>query len=480
MTSSNLLELARARESVIGVTPASPRLFNAFVRSETLTIDKRFLRDDTIIGGRLVNEHIPVGIAVSGSTPVRVARGYLDWVLELAFMNAFSNTTEEQNGTAGEFISDVTGATKTFTTAEDYVEGQLFETSGFAAAANNGRDRAASGSGANTLVATTIGTVNDANPQAGARIKVVGIQAAGAGDITATAEGLASSTTDFTTFPNLKLNVPINVGGENASTQFAFGRVQGLIPTLITANAVTLAGKPSTWAVDSAAAKSIQIFTPDEADIGNAVITDVMQKVFKGQASPIYYGFNGIACQSLSLGFTAGELADAGAEIVGFTGGKLVSPIDATVESPTIGAVMQCGTSVGRLLEGDADIALDVACQSLTFRLQNNLTPINSLGYDRAVGWNLGDADLVIEGDYLFGNGSLVDKFLDVEESSQLIFFGRGKYAYALRCYGLTYTAAPFGAPGRNQQARVQMRGEGKRDGVSGRMLSVFRFEAWK
>jgi|GEM_PF-5797373 len=481
MTSANFLELVRRAETTIGVAAVGD-FENAYVASEALQIEQGFEQDDTIIGGRLPRDYIRVSRQAAGAAPFRMARGYFDWPLRLGMQKEWSNATEAFNLTADSVITDVVGATNTITVAGDWVEGMLVKLSGFTNAENNVTRRAVAGSGSGTLVVDGAALVDEAAPPAGARAKCVGIKGV-TGDITATATGIASSALDFTTITDLKLHQVVVIGAKDAAlnaTMPSVGRDIAVV-TGITPNAVTLAGLKTGWGVDAAAAEDIEIYLPDETEPGDSVLTDTFQKAMKAQTTPIYYGFLGVIGQNLDINFAVNSLVDSSITLDALNGVKLGESADAYDATPAapyrLGKVMQCGANVSKLLEGDATVAIQSATQSLNFSLANNAARINSLGYDEGVAWDLGDAELTISGNYRFGDGTILDKFLDEVESSQLIFCERGEDAFAIRVYGMKYTAGAANATGRNTQVQAAMTASAKLATLENKMVSAFRFE---
>ena len=483
--SSNFLELARAPEVVCGEAPAGARFSFAHVRSESFKVDRRFVRDDTIIGDRFVNEHIPVGVAVSCQTPVRWARGYIDWALELSFMSRFSATTEEENVTPGQFITAVTGATNTIGVAQTYVPGQLIETDGFENDANNRLGVAQAGTAASQIVLDGAPMVDDPAPQQGARVQAVGFEGA-AGDIQATATGLSSTATDFTTFPNLRLNVPCIIGApdyrtedgvdvDNSAHRFDGGVAYAVTPTRIEANLIEFDDLPAAWAADPGAGKNIRVFCADDLDTGNDVITDSFQKHFSRWATPTYYGFVGIAAETAQINFSANALVDMSVGLIGFTGGKIDTPYDAAPLSPILGQVMHSGSSVVRLSVDGESIPTSDAPQTLNFNINNNLTPIPSIGRDEAVGYNMGDCDVSATLGVNFASPVYYDRFLNTDRGRVNLLTARGNAAYGLQLNRFVFTDAEGGAPGRNQIVPLTLTAEAERnrDGATWR---AFRF----
>lgn len=478
MTSTNRTQIARARETTLGVAASAP-FEKCFLTGESLKVAKNFIRSETITGDRLIAEHIAAGIAVEGSTPFEAAYHYWDWALELAFMNSFAAAVEAYNITADSVITDVVAATDTVTAAGAWAEGMLVRMSGFTNAGNNQRFRAESGSGAGSLVAPAApGLTDEAAPPAGARAVMVGFEGA-TGDITATATGLGSTALDFTTL-GLTVGQAVKIGGSAVGNKFATAANNTYVHiSAISANALDFADLPTGWTVDTGVGVAVQVFVGDFLETGNSVITDTLQKAFLGQPVPQYLSYLGVAAQNLSVNLAERSLVTGSLGIIGVTGGILGgsgSAYDANPVTPTVGPVMKTGAGVLRITEGDSPIATTACAKSLSLSLANNVQPISCLDLEQALDYDLGDAEFTINATFRGADLSKLTKFYGETDSALSFVVGRGIYAYAFRCLAATYTDGNIEASGRNAQADQVMVLQGKKHAATGKMLTCTRF----
>lgn len=459
MTSANLLEVARARETTLGVA-ASPPYSLAFLTAESFDIDKVFERSETITGNRFIQEYIETGIAVTGDAPFEWAMGYADPWLELALMAPFGLPLETSNPTSDSNITDVAAATDEFTAAGAWVEGMVVRASGFTTAGNNGLFVAQAGSGAGTLIVpSSPGLTDEAAPPAGAKLKFVGIEGA-TGDLAAAADGITSSALDFTDFP-LEVGMTIHVGGRLAAiNQFATAANYGLATiTAIAANKLTLTDLPTGWSVDAGAGKNIRLSVPDVLDPGTSIVSDTIQKRFVGQASHSYYKYLGVACNQLQGTFDPKQVARSTASLIGFTGGVASPALDASPAAPTVGRVMNTSSGIARLVEAGSTLAAGAGFNQLSLSINNNLTPVDELGSAAAVDYDLGDFEVSINARARFKTKTLYEKFLAGTAGSILMPIFRDNQGFTLRAHNLTWTAGKVPTPGRNQQVYANMEG---------------------
>ena len=482
--STNFNRLARSRETSPGVLPGSPRFDNCAFTGESLKPGITFVRSETITGKRAVKEHIAVGDQVSGAVSFQLEFGLVDWIIELANFDGFTPMVEAYNETADSSITQVTLSTQTALAAGAWKPGMLIETTGLAAAGNNKRFRAAAGTGDGTVVApASTFTADDAAPAAGARVLCVGLQGA-AGDISATATGLASAANLFANMPLLP-GMGVKIGGEATANKFATAACNAFVPIKSIAadgSALVLDELPAGWATDAGTGKEIQIFVGDDSRTGEDVLTDYLM-AWNTKSSPLYaQGFIGCAVNQLTLRLPLQERVTGEAQIVGFAGELLTALLDANPRDPVVGKgdVMTTGGNIARLTEGGVAIAAGIECQEMTWTLQNNLAPIGSLPERRSIGWNPGDALISITGRYRSRKKDILEKFYSGVDSRQFFVVYRGGQAYMVRLLRGTYTSFDRPVQGRNQEWTNEMTLEAKEDPETGLLFVVTRFRKWK
>jgi tail tube protein len=484
MPSTNFERVARQRETLIGVFPTPAAYENCFITGHSLKPDDTFVRSETITTSRAIKEHLAVGTAVSGNGDFEFAFGYPDWFIELANNDAFAALEEAYNATADSNITDINATTQTLLAAGNWAGGMLVETSGLTASGNNVRFRAEATSGAGSLVAPA-GTFasDDAAPQAGARVLCIGVEGA-AGDISVTATGLASAANIFANVPLLP-GMGIKIGGTDALTQFDAGADNAFVPIKSVpagGGSLELDELPVGWTVEGGGTKTIQIFIGDDSRTGSTVLTDTLQ-AYNSKTSPLFgQSFRGCASQSLNLTLALNSVVKGQGSIIGFAGSLLTALLDPNPVDPIIGTgnIMKVGSNIARLTEGGAALAAAIKCQEMRWSLANNLTPVGDLESDSAIDWNLGDAEIIIEGTYRAGDKSIIEKFYNRTDSKQFFVIYRGDHAYMVRILSGTYTAMDAPVQGRNGEWTTQMRLEAKEDPITKLLFVVTRFRKWK
>ena len=484
MPSTNFHNLARVRESAIGVTPGSPRMENCFITSDSLKIARQFVKPQTITGDRMNKEQIPVGLAVEGGGAFEHAFGYHDWFIELINFDSYSALEEAYNLTADSSITDIDHTTQTISAAGDWVEGMLIEVIDPNVAANNVRFRAQAGTGAGTIVAPAATfAASTAAPGAGVRIYCYGIEFE-AGDISATASGLASASNAFADYPLLP-GMGCKIGGATSGVQFGTAALNDFVAIESIAedgSAIALTELPTGWTTDSGATKTIQIFFGDDSRTGEDILSDTLQSRNK-KSSPVFgQSFLGVCGQTLQLNFPLQGIVTGQGTIIGVSGALLTTLLDATPEDPLIGAgaVMKTGSNIARLTEGGAAIAAAIACQELVFNIANNITPVGSLESESAIDMNAGDADFYTQGQYRSGSKAILEKFLNDTPSKKMIVIRRGQYAYQYRMpYGV-YTDVEAPVQGRNGEWVTSARLDAAKDPATGLQLVCTRYRRWQ
>lgn len=486
MPSTNFHNLARVRESAIGVTPGSPRMQNCFITSDSLKIARQFVKSQTITGNRGTKEHLPVGIAVEGGGAFEAAFGYWDWFLELINFDSFAALEEAYNETADSNITDIDHTTQTVSAAGEWVEGMLVEIIDPDIPANNVRFAAQAGTGSGTIIAPG-GTfsASTAAPGAGVSVYCYGVEFP-SGDISATATGLASASNAFANYP-LLADMGCKIGGQAASTRFdtsALNDYTAIESIASDGSAITLTELPTGWTTDGGGGKTIQIMFGDDSRTGEDVLTDTLQRRNK-KSSPVFgQSLLGVAGQTLTLEFAQQAIVTGQGTIIGTTGALLTSLLDASPEDPLIGVgnVMKTGSNIARLTEGGAAIAAAVGCQSLSLQFNNNITPVGELASEGAIDLNPGDFDLIVQGVYRAGTKDLLEKYLtpDGAETKQMIVVRRGQYAYQLRIPRATVTDYEDPVQDRNQEWTSNVRIEQKIDPTTGGLFVCTRYRRWQ
>ncbi|MDR6953785.1 hypothetical protein J2X65_003148 [Ancylobacter sp. 3268] len=336
----------------------------------------------------------------------------LSEIIANAMLNDWANTPVRDNdGTADSAITGVTASTGVITVAAGaaFAVGHLVRLSGFGVAANNGVFRITTGSATVPAVGAAL-LADEAAPAAAARMKVVGFAGA-AGDITATATGLASTALDFTTL-GLSVGRWIKIGGTAAGDRFATAVLNGWARIIaISANALTLDNLPAGWAIDAGAGKTLKVFVGDQVKNGVTRIAHTIEKGFLGQAVPAYICSYGLHANEFGISMTNRQIITGSVTFVGMGGALNSAPLDASPDAETDAAVMASHVNVGRIAEGGALVAAPNWARSLSYTINNNYGAVEDLQADAPVDARDGEATVTGTAEFYFGSDLLLQKF---------------------------------------------------------------------
>jgi hypothetical protein len=418
MTSANRVQLAYCREVTPGVTPTTPTMRIARMTGEGFSYRPEYTDSEEIRADRMNSDPILVGFTSEGSANIELSypedKTFISDAIASALFSDWSGMAGRFNdGVADSIITGVTASSKTYavTTGQAFVVGQLVQASGFTNALNNRVFRAFTGTNATAVVApSTVTLADESAPPGAARLKTVGFQGA-AGDITATATGLASTALDFTAL-GLQVGQFIKIGGAAAINKFGTASLNAFVRVAaIAENALTLDHLPAGWATDSGAAKEIMVFVPDQIKNGVSAVPLTFERGFLGQAVPLYMVNTGMHADQLNLSLTGKQPIKGSVSFKGIGGSKSTLPLDATPEAETLHPVMAPNANISRFTEAGAAIAGNSFITSLDFTVNNNLRMIDSLDSLSAVGIEPGECSVSGKAETYFGDATLLDKF---------------------------------------------------------------------
>ena len=245
MSDSNSLRLIRMPESSYGVPiPALARLMDVTGEGLELTLD--FTSSERIAADRNNQGTIATAARVKGAINNEFSFAQNIPEIESALFNRFNRIAFIENTAVDLEITQVLNSTDTITVANGglaFKAGHLVLLSGFANANNSGIFKVASSTATSIVLAGAPVLTDESAPPLGASVRVVGFEGV-AGDITATATGLASTAYDFTTV-GLVVHQFIKIGGAAVGQKYNTPALNGYARiTAITANAITLDNLP--------------------------------------------------------------------------------------------------------------------------------------------------------------------------------------------------------------------------------------------
>jgi hypothetical protein len=426
MTSANRLQLSMVRETTPGTTPASPRMRKWRNTGESLVYDPTYVDSDEIRDDRMLNDPIKTMQAAGGG--INFELSYPDDLSPLseamrgACENDWVNTpTFFNDGTADSIVTDAGTVANTYAVVSGGAAvkaNMLVRATGFTNAANNQVFPAASSTGT-TVVGTGLGLVAEVAPPATAKLKVVGLQGA-SGDITALADGLGSTTLDYTTM-GLAVGQWVKIGGTADATTFAFLVTAGAKSrnaayarvTAIAAAKLTLDNLPAGWTTDSGAGKTIRVFFGDQIRNGVLQTSMTIEKGFLGQAVPSYVALKGMQVNQFGWDAVSGDKIKGTMSFMGMGGGISTTPLDAVPDPVTTGVVMAGNANVGRIGVNGAQLGSPNWAKGFTFQIDNGLRNIEAVDDTSPVGINNGDSKASGKLTNYFGSMAEVQAFFD-------------------------------------------------------------------
>jgi hypothetical protein len=430
LTSSNSTRITQVRETTPGTTPTTPRMRRVRFTQESLKFNPEYVDSDEIRDDRMIGDPIKIFQGSSGSVNFELSypndeSPASDWYRS-AFWSAWNNTPQRDNdGTADSVITAITGTTDvvTVTTGAAIPTRALARMTGNATAANNGVFLCTTGS-ATVPAFVGAGFVTEAAPPAASRLKVVGFQGA-SGDITATADGLASTALDFTTM-NLVVGQWIKVGGTLDASTFAFLVTAGAAAragafmrvTAIAAGALTCDNLPSGWTTDAGTGKTIKVWFGDYIRNGSLQTAVTIEKGFMGQSVPTYIVNTGMVVNTMEHSISNKQKITGVVNFTGMGGGQSTTTLDAAPDAATLGQVMAAHANVGRLAEAGSKLTSPNWGRELTFQINNNNRTVDPIDETSSAAIREGEFSVSGKINTYFGSNSLLAKFYDGTQTS--------------------------------------------------------------
>lgn len=306
--------------------------------------------------------------------------------------------------------------------ASGLAAGLLVYARGFTTAANNGLKEVDSGATTTTIPVTT--DLEDETPSAtqNVSVDVCGFRSA-AGDLDVDANGNITSTVlDFTTL-GLTVGQAIWVGGDAALNQFSNAENTGFARvTAIAANLLTLDKKSQAFVTEANTTQEVDIYFGRFVRNVSVDHSDYLERSFHfegayqdlGEPTGDEYEYaKGNYCNT--VGFEL-PLTDKAVATFAFVGTDTEPPTttretgaDAPVVPVQTGA-FNTSSDIARLRITEVDESgLTTDFKSLTFNINNNVSPEKVLGQLGAKYLNTGNFEIDIEAQLLFTNADVVD-----------------------------------------------------------------------
>lgn len=483
MTSSNRLQVALVRETTPGVTPTTPRMRKVRITSESLTYTPEYVDSDEIRDDRMAGD--PILVMKSSAGTVNFELSYpddespLSEIYRSAFMNPWQNTPQRFNdGTPDSQITGVTASTGVITvlTGATFAVGHLIRNTGFGVAQNNGVFRVITGSATVPAVGASL-LVDEAVPPGTARTKVVGF-AGVAGDLTASASGLASTALNFTTL-GLAVGQWVKIGGTAVADRFATAANNGWARiTAVTANALTLDNLPAGWTTDAGAGKTLKVWFGDQIKNGVSPSSLTIEKGFLGQQTPTYITSRGMQVGQLQHSITNRQKITGVATFTGMGGGQSTVSLDAAPDPVTTGQVMAAHANIGRVAEAGAALAGPNWLRSLEFTINNNLRTAEDVGMDSPAEVREGECTVTGRDETYFGDSTLLAKFYAGTPTSRNARVQKNGQALIWQFPRVTYRSdGNPAAGGKNQDVMLPLGWQASKDDLTNAHVLLDRIE---
>lgn len=453
---TNRASIALGFEDSVGVLPGSPESIKYPLRGEDFTNPLTFDESGEFRDDRLTTPYDLTAEDASGGFDVNMRCEVFDALIAASFYGDWAALPSRDNFVASGQVTGVTGSTGTVAVVSGaaFVTGTLVKLDGFTGAANNTVKRATSGS-ATTAVFGAVGLVDEVSPGAYARAVTVGFAGA-SGDITATADGLASTVLDFTTIPGLLPGAFIKIGGSASGTRFATNQLNtwARISGPVTTNAIPLDQLPATWTTDAGASKTIWVFVSELVTPGNGA---TKRTLFLDKKIPVsggafrYLKLKGLHPQLTQINTEARGRLTARFSYLGIGGTFGDTPNVVSPKNPRVRRPLVSGRSFVRLHEGGAAFATTLSVPSINFILENQLVPVPAAHLYGFEDVEPAEATARFEGNLNFRTDALYTKYRGQTETSMSAVLLQDNEAYVIEGPTGYLTTADITLPGPNQ-----------------------------
>jgi hypothetical protein len=419
MTRANGTRLSLVREATFGTTPASARMRSERFTGESLSYVPKFTRSNEIRSDRNAPAMIKIGEETGGGlnfewTYPEDGTALSERIASLMFNDWTNTPTFDNDGTADSVITDAGTTTDTYVVASGGAAvkaGHLVRATGFTNSANNQIFKAAS-STSTTVVGSGLSLTAETAPPGTAKLKVVGFQGA-SGDVTALADGLGSTSLDFTTL-GLSVGQWLKVGGSATGDKFGTAALNDWvrISGTITATKIPLDNLPSGWTTDSGTGKTIKVWFGDHIKNSTTRISHSTERAFLAQATPTYIVHHGMIADGLDLTIPTEEKITGSLTFLGLTSAQGTAEYGTTYDAVTTNEVMAGSVNVGRIAESGSTLTSPNWVKSLTIQARNNCYRIGAADSLGAVDIQPGDFEVTGTLESYFGDNSLLTKLL--------------------------------------------------------------------
>lgn len=483
---ANRTRVSYVAESTFGVTPAisgTTEMRTIRTTGEGLSYDIDVKRSNELRSDRMNSDLIQSSARNNGGLNFEMSyplyRTFFDEFLAAAICADWTNTPVKHNITSGNEISAVAAGTGVLTVnsgGTSFIAGHLVQASGFTNAANNGIFKVS----ASTSTSVTLVNASSAaeTPPVGARLKVVGWEAASA-DLTITTAGgnkLNGTATNFVTL-GIQVGQHIKIGGDVVGQQFATAadNTWGIV-TAVSATSLTLSNVNSGFAADTGTGKTIRFWFGDMVKNGSTKKSFTIERGFLSQATPSYLTHLGNMVTGLNMNLKQGEIITGDFSLIGTSHAtsttSLGTPAAASNEN-----IFSATNNVGRIAEYDTPIATPSFCRGLSLSLNNNLNPVEQISSMYPADMTFGSFEVKGSLEVYFGDKAIYDRYLGGTNTNLNTRMYSGTRAFCVHIPSMELTSAKPNAGGLNQQIVMPVNFEAKYDSSTAAHLILNRLD---
>lgn len=432
MSDANRTAVAIVKETTPGTTPATPAFRKLRVTGSNLTYGTRTVVSSELRADRQITDLTRVGYEAGGQVQFEVSHAALDDIMEGAMFNDWTARYPVHTNQGVDQITSVDGATDTvvYSGGSAYAADDIVRCSGFRNAENNGVFVAQALTDADSLVLPA-GRVDEASPPSTARIKKVGVQAA-AGVIAATATGL----TGVPVALGLAAGDWFKIGGAAAATQFATTANNGFVRVgSVSGTTVELDVRPTGWAADAGAAKTIQLFVGERIRNGTTDKSYTVEQQMQDLTVPEYHLYAGMKVGTLQLSSTAQQLLTGSVTFRGMSASIATARTQGAtdIEAPAF-EVMSASSNVGAIYENGVRVQGPNFVMGAEINVENSLRSRNALGSEGAVSIGVGRVNVTGRLNTYYGDKTLIEKLRNNQATSYTAVFGNGDNTAGKEC----------------------------------------------
>ncbi len=453
--------LRYVEEAEWGVTPALP-MRGLRAKSQSLDFALRYVTSEEFRDDRQVSDIAQVDAGASGQLAVELSWGAADDLLAGALFGAWSGVAVAGAAVDGpDTFALPSGGTA-------FVAGHLVQGQGFAAAANRAVLRVTGADATAVTVSAATLAVEDAG--AGKRLVAVGFEGT-AGDLAATADGLASGELDFTTL-GLAPGQWIAIGGVAAGTRFATAAANGWARiAAIAPDALALDHRPTGWAADAGAGKTIRVF------FGERLRNGTVERSFSIERDHTDIGqvflFRGQMARRLDLSLETGRIVEARFDVIGRDALRGAATFGTGQPiAPPVAPVMNAVGHLVLVREGGGGAGI---VRRVGIEIDNGLRELKAVGALGNVGIGVGTAQVAGSLEAYFADGALYDKYLAAADTSLAFVLAEGTTAYVVTLPRVKLTEGRVEAGSRDSDCILRFALTGARDPLTGATVQIDR-----